>query len=62
MLLATAHLDDDEFLAAFYSLRLKSAEFCHADHLRLAWIEAHRKPTETALSSVRMEFKLLSIA
>ena len=54
MLLATAHLDDDEFLAAFYSLRLKSSEFRRADHLRLAWLEVHRKPIGAALSSVRI--------
>jgi hypothetical protein len=51
--LASAHLSDDEFLAAFHSCRLTTAEFRHADHLRLAWLHLRREPLEQALASVR---------
>jgi hypothetical protein len=51
--LATAHLTDDEFLEAFHSCRLKTSEFRHADHLRLAWLHLTREPYETALERVR---------
>ncbi|HXU21117.1 MAG TPA: hypothetical protein VN788_11090 [Verrucomicrobiae bacterium] len=53
MLPGAAYLDDDEFLAAFYSFRLAPSEFHHADHLRLAWLEVHRQPIEAVLSRVR---------
>ena len=51
--LATAHLNDEEFLAAFHSCRLLKPEFRHADHLRLAWLHVHREPLDAALRSVR---------
>lgn len=51
--LASAHLVDDEFLTAFHSCRLKTSEFRHADHLRLAWLHLQREPLEAALASVR---------
>jgi hypothetical protein len=51
--LATAHFTDDEFLEAFHSCRLKTSEFRHADHLRLAWLHLAREPFDTALDSVR---------
>jgi len=51
-LLASAHLDDDEFLDAFHSCRLKSSELRNADHFRLAWLHLHREPLESALASV----------
>src|SRR5271154_3162798 len=51
--LASAHLEDDEFLAAFHSCRLTTSEFCNADHFRLAWLHLHREPLETALANVR---------
>jgi hypothetical protein len=53
LVLATAHLTDDEFLEAFHSCRLKTSEFRHADHLRLAWLHLAREPFETALDHVR---------
>jgi hypothetical protein len=53
LVLATAHLGDDEFLEAFHSCRLRTSEFRHADHLRLAWLHLAREPFETALVSVR---------
>jgi hypothetical protein len=51
--LATAHLSDGEFLEAFHSCRLRTSEFHHADHLRLAWLHLAREPFETALAAVR---------
>jgi len=53
LVLATAHVDDDEFLEAFHSCRLQTSEFRHADHLRLAWLYLAREPFETALERVR---------
>lgn len=40
--LGTAHLSDEDFLAAFDSLTLDPASFRHADHLRLAWLLLRR--------------------
>jgi hypothetical protein len=51
--IASAHLSDEEFLAAFHDCRLKNSEFRHADHLRLAWLHLHREPLEMALANVR---------
>jgi hypothetical protein len=51
--LATAHLSDEEFLEAFHSCRLRTSEFRHADHLRLAWLHLAREPFDTALERVR---------
>jgi hypothetical protein len=51
--LASAHLNDDDFLEAFHSCRLDNSQFRHADHLRLAWIHLHRQPFEEALRQVR---------
>lgn len=53
LVLATAHLSDDDFLEAFHSCRLSTSEFRHADHLRLAWLHLAREPFETALVRVR---------
>jgi len=53
LVLASAHLSDEEFLAAFHECRLKNSEFRHADHLRLAWLHLHREPLEMALANVR---------
>jgi len=53
LVLASAHLSDEEFLEAFHSCRLLNSEFHHADHLRLAWLHLHREPVETALVKVR---------
>ena len=49
--LASAHMSDEEFLAAFHDCRL--TEFRHADHLRLAWLHVHMEPLEIALANVR---------
>jgi hypothetical protein len=51
--LASAHLNDDDFLEAFHSCRVENSQFRHADHLRLAWIHLHRQPFEEALRQVR---------
>jgi len=53
LVLATAHLGDDEFLGAFHSCRLGISEFRHADHLRFAWLHLEREPFEIALERVR---------
>ncbi len=53
LVLATAHLSDDEFLTAFDSCRLMNSEFRYADHLRLAWLHLHGETLETALFRVR---------
>jgi hypothetical protein len=50
--LASAHLNDDDFLEAFHSCCLDNSQFRHADHLRLAWIHLHRRPFEEALRQV----------
>jgi hypothetical protein len=50
--LASANLNDDEFLAAFHSHSLKPSEFRNADHFRLAWLHLHREPLETAMENV----------
>jgi N-formylglutamate deformylase len=55
--LATAHLSDDEFLEAFHSCRLRTSEFRHADHLRLAWLHLAREPFEAALECVRSDIR-----
>ena len=57
--LASAHLNDDDFLKArpgqvfAANCRLENSQFRHADHLRLAWIHLHRQPFEEALRQVR---------
>jgi len=51
--LASAHLNDDDFLEAFHTCRLDNSQFRHADHLRLAWIHLHRQTLEEALRQVR---------
>ena len=53
LVLASAHLSDEDFLAAFHSCTLQNSQFHHADHLRLAWLHLHRQPFERALESVR---------
>jgi hypothetical protein len=50
--LASAHLSDEEFLAAFHACQLKTSEFKNLDHFRLAWLHLHREPLETAIESV----------
>ena len=53
LVVASAELSDDEFLEAFASCALPAASFCHGDHLRLAWLQLHRKPFDEALTLVR---------
>jgi hypothetical protein len=53
IVLASAHLSDEDFLAAFTSCELPLSCFRHGDHLRLAWLQLHRKPFDQALESVR---------
>ena len=54
LVLASADLSDDEFLAAFHSRRLATSQFRHADHLRLAWLHLHREPFDVALAQVAL--------
>ena len=53
IVVASAELSDEEFLAAFANCELPLSSFRHGDHLRLAWIQLHRKTLEEALSAVR---------
>jgi hypothetical protein len=39
---------DDEFLHAFFSLRLPNSGFHHRDHLRLAWLAVKRHGASAA--------------
>jgi hypothetical protein len=53
IVVASAELNDDEFLAAFTSGQLPNASFRHGDHLRLAWLHLHKEPLDEALRLVR---------
>jgi hypothetical protein len=53
LVIGSADLDDDAFLAAFNSCELPLARFRHGDHLRLAWILLHRYSYDDALTRVR---------
>jgi CDP-diacylglycerol--glycerol-3-phosphate 3-phosphatidyltransferase len=53
VVVASAEIGDDEFLAAFTSCALPPSSFRHGDHLRLAWLLLHRKPFDEALTLVR---------
>jgi hypothetical protein len=53
LVIASAHLTDDEFLTAFTQCELPCAKFRHGDHLRLAWILLHRYSFDQALEQVR---------
>ena len=53
IIVASAEVSDDEFLAAFTSCTLPASSFHHGDHLRLAWLLLHRKPLDEALTLVR---------
>lgn len=50
---ASAHLQDDEFLAAFASCKLPPEFFRHGDHLRLAWLMLSRHTLADAIARVR---------
>jgi hypothetical protein len=51
--IASAHLEDGQFLEKVESCELPLCSFRHGDHLRLAWLYLHDKPFEEALISVR---------
>jgi hypothetical protein len=53
LVIASAQLDDDAFLAAFSSCELPLSSFRHGDHLRFAWIQLHRHGLEEAIALVR---------
>lgn len=53
VVVASANLTDEEFLAAFKGCTLPVSSFRHGDHLRLAWIELHSKKFADALTSIR---------
>jgi hypothetical protein len=53
MVIASADIDDEEFLRAFHDCELPAACFRHGDHLRLAWLQLHRVPAGEALERVR---------
>jgi len=53
IVIASAAVSDDEFLAAFTDCTLPAASFRHGDHLRLAWLLLHRNPFDQALNLVR---------
>lgn len=54
---ASTHLQDDDFLAAFGSCELPPECFRHGDHLRLAWLELHARPFSAALDAVRNQIR-----
>src|SRR5438270_5960442 len=53
LVIASAHLSDDQFLSAFTRCELPSTAFRHGDHLRLAWILLHRFSPADAVEQVR---------
>jgi CDP-diacylglycerol--glycerol-3-phosphate 3-phosphatidyltransferase len=53
VVIASAHLNDDEFLTALGTCELPLSSFRHGDHLRLAWLQLHRKPFGEALRLVQ---------
>lgn len=57
LVIGSAELADDEFLAAFHACTLDPTLFRHGDHLRLAWLYVHRGPLEEAVLRVRTEIK-----
>lgn len=54
---ASADLQDDEFLAAFASCELPPECFRHGDHLRMAWLELRARPFSAALDAVRTQLR-----
>jgi CDP-diacylglycerol--glycerol-3-phosphate 3-phosphatidyltransferase len=53
IVVASAQIGDDDFLAAFTSCELPASSFRHGDHLRLTWLVLHRKPFDEALAQIR---------
>lgn len=50
--LGSAHLSDEDFLAAFESCSLPNSQFHHADHVRLTWLYVCRQGEESAAKRV----------
>jgi hypothetical protein len=61
VVVASAEIGDDEFLAAFTSCALPPSSFRHGDHLRLAWLLLHRKPFDEALTLVRQGIRRYAV-
>ena len=57
IVVASANLNDDEFLTAFNDCELPLSSFRHGDHLRLAWLHLHRHPFAEALMLVRTDIQ-----
>ena len=55
-------LDDPAFLEAFESCRLRSDQFHHRDHLRLAWLYVQRYPLGEALDRFAAGLRRLAAA
>ena len=55
-----AHLNDEAFMEAFETCRLPTAQFRHADHVRLAWIYLGQSDLQAATE--RMEQAILRFA
>jgi hypothetical protein len=58
--LGTAHLSDAALVEEFESCRLPSAQFHHADHIRLAWVYLAEMSAE--LATARIERAILRFA
>ncbi len=57
---ASAYLDDEQFLQAVADCSLPASAFRHGDHLRLAWLLLHRHPFPEALLEVRQSIMRLA--
>ena len=53
VVIASAELNDDDFINAFDICSLPPSSFRHGDHLRFAWLQLHRRPFDAALAAVR---------
>jgi hypothetical protein len=59
LIIASAGLGDEDFLAAFSSCALPLSSFRHGDHLRLAWLQLQRNPLdESAEISQKRHLKI----
>lgn len=55
--LGTAHLSDEALVEEFESCRLPTAEFHHADHIRLAWIYLGQVPEAEATLRIEQSIR-----
>lgn len=55
IVVASAHLSEDEFLRAVGSCELPLSSFRHGDHLRLAWLRLHRTTVAQAIDEVQRD-------